>query len=241
MWRAKGRNERMGEPAEIEAPTLAGTSGAGLESWSRKFLIGYAACQGTALALHVASSAASTTELGFRVKSSIEFLVLLFLCLLPPFAALPVLVFAVRAKPPRRWTWALAAALLISVPMWAGAIRLASTFRTRDFERLAERSKPLVAAIHAYEKDRGQPPPKLAALAPDYLPSVPGTGMSAYPEYLYFVGEEAAKNWYGNPWVLYVSASEGIMDFSFFYFLPMRHCPVERAPERIRDWGYLHE
>jgi hypothetical protein len=46
-------------------------------------------------------------------------------------------------------------------------------------------AKPLIGAIRAYEADNHEPPSTLQALVPRYLTQVPGTGIPAYPEFLY--------------------------------------------------------
>src|SRR5262249_38070430 len=135
------------------------------------------------------------------------------------------------------------ASLLLAIPFWYFAGHAAYHFRRRHFADLAERSKPLIAAIRSFEKDRGAAPPSLEALVPDYIAVVPTTGLEAYPDYLYF-GKERAGSWFGNPWVLQVSASEGALDFDYFYYLPLQNYPSSQPdgnPERIGDWVYLHE
>jgi hypothetical protein len=79
------------------------------------------------------------------------------------------------------------------------------------FARLAERSKPLIGAIRAYEQKHGRPPESLAALVPDFLAHVPPTGMGAYPDYRYKV---PTNNYEGNPWVLYVSTPSALTSIS---------------------------
>ena len=49
---------------------------------------------------------------------------------------------------------------------------------------------PLVAAIDAYQADHdGSPPPALQALAPRYLPAVPGTGVRNEPDFSYQISD----------------------------------------------------
>ncbi len=59
--------------------------------------------------------------------------------------------------------WLVAASFVWMAVCFAGA-RVGNNVRMQGFERLAQRSKPLVEAIHAYERDRGQPPEQLADL-----------------------------------------------------------------------------
>ena len=53
----------------------------------------------------------------------------------------------------------------------------------REIERFAARNRPVVAALERYERERGGPPPSLAALVPAYLPRVPATGIGAMPSF----------------------------------------------------------
>ena len=109
------------------------------------------------------------------------------------------------------------------------------------FHQLAERSKPLVAAIHAYEQKHGHPPETLQALVPEYIPSVPSTGMGAYPKYDYLVG---TTNWNGNPWVLVVFTPSGGINFDQFMYFPLTNYPATGYGgwlQRIGDWAYVHE
>lgn len=47
--------------------------------------------------------------------------------------------------------------------------------------QLAERSKPLVAAIKSYEQKFRHPPDSLNALVPEFIPKVPTTGIGTTP------------------------------------------------------------
>ncbi|MEK6643234.1 MAG: hypothetical protein AABZ08_04940 [Planctomycetota bacterium] len=133
-----------------------------------------------------------------------------------------------------------ASLVLVGGTFWAG--RIGSAVRRDAFAALAIRSKPLVAAIRAYERDHGSPPEILNNLVPDYLASIPSTGMGAYPTYRYGT-DHVAKQW-KNPWVLYVFTPSGGINFDEFAYLPNQNYPSEDSSgywERIEDWAYLHE
>jgi hypothetical protein len=120
---------------------------------------------------------------------------------------------------------------------------LGGEIRQDGFERLAARSAPLVEAIRSYEAKHGQPPPDLAALVPDFLPAVPGTGIGAYPEYTYYVGEKA-RRFNDNPWALEVFTPSGGINFDTFLYFPLQNYPKHGhggSLERIGDWAYVHE
>jgi len=120
---------------------------------------------------------------------------------------------------------------------------ISGRIRMRAFERLAERSAPLVQAIRKYESDHKYPPDKLADLVPDYLPEIPRTGMGAYPEYEYHVGSDI---WVctRNKWILKVFTPSGLINFDMFVFFPDGNYPEYGFGgyfERVGDWAYCHE
>ena len=122
-------------------------------------------------------------------------------------------------------------------------IRLGGEVRMSGFERLASRSVPLVTAIGTYEKEKGHFPIQLSDLVPDYLDKVPKTGMRVYPEYKYYVGEDA-KRFYGNPWVLIIFAPSGAINFDIFMYFPLQNYPPAKyggTLERVGAWAYVHE
>lgn len=143
----------------------------------------------------------------------------------------------------RRW----AALLMLCSASYLGAIYLAvglgSEVRTKAFHRLAERSKPLVQAIHAYEAKYGHPPASLQTLVPEFISAVPSTGMGAYPGYKYTVITDPSDQ-FGNPWMLSVYTPSGGINWDSFMYLPFKNYP-ERGYggwlERIGDWAYVHE
>ena len=113
--------------------------------------------------------------------------------------------------------------------------------RMEAFHQLAELSQPLVGAIRAFEQKNGHPPESLRALVPEFIPSVPNTGMAAYPDYDYLA---PATNWNGNPWVLRVSTSVGVLNWDQFMYLPLTNYPASGyggSLERVGDWAYVHE
>ncbi|MFN7974633.1 MAG: hypothetical protein U0166_20165 [Acidobacteriota bacterium] len=60
----------------------------------------------------------------------------------------------------------------------------AEQWRLHGFRRAAERARPLVARIRAYQRHTGTAPPSLVVLNPAYVvTTATRTGMGAYPEY----------------------------------------------------------
>jgi hypothetical protein len=111
------------------------------------------------------------------------------------------------------------------------------------FERLAQRSRPLIQAIKQYEATYGAPPETLTDLVPTYLPEVPRTGMAAYPHYRYRIcnGLEQCD---GNRWAVSVPAPFGVLNWDEFIYYPLGNYPQTDFRgwlEPIRDWAYVHE
>ncbi|MBL7645469.1 MAG: hypothetical protein JNK74_04685 [Candidatus Hydrogenedentes bacterium] len=134
--------------------------------------------------------------------------------------------------------------LLLSVIYLATGTALrsaANTIRTVSFHSLAERSMPLVEAVTAFEKAKGHPPKSLEELVPQYLDSVPSTGLAAYPKYELHMGNESSI-WKGNPWVLCVPVGRGL-NFDLFLYFPNQNYPPEESSafERMGAWAYWHE
>jgi hypothetical protein len=131
--------------------------------------------------------------------------------------------------------------IAVTVPL---SFWISSRIRADAFQKLAERSLPLVRAIREYEARHGTPPPDLRALVPEFLPAVPDTGMAGYPRYKYHVGEKSQKRFDGNPWALEVFTPAGGFNFDLFLYFPLQNYPQHGyggSLERVRDWAYVHE
>jgi hypothetical protein len=170
-----------------------------------------------------------------------DLVMLVFLLL--AWIAIPVsLLFLISWKHARRsaligLTWAAVLMLILTgISMLEGEVRRAA------FLALTERSAPLIAAIDRYERDHGAPPDSLAILVPSYMPSVPSTGMGAYPSYEYLHRKDAVIL-YGDRWALVIDTPTGVINFDEFYYLPSRRYParVSGYVERVGNWAYFHE
>jgi len=110
--------------------------------------------------------------------------------------------------------------------------------RMHGFTQMACRTKPLIAAIEKFEKAKGHAPDKLSELVPKFLPSVPKTGIGAYPDFLYKRFNDET-----DPWELSVLCSVGLLNFDEFYYRPSKKY-VSRLGgwiEPAGDWAYFHE
>jgi hypothetical protein len=79
------------------------------------------------------------------------------------------LAFRRRRKAAARWL----VSAVIGLPLAVAGAVTGEQIRHRAFERLAERSAPLVKAIGTCEQERGRPPSTLEELAPAFLSAVP--------------------------------------------------------------------
>lgn len=106
------------------------------------------------------------------------------------------------------------------------------------FAQLTVRSRPVVAAIEAYQKKKGHPPANLEAMVPEFLPKYPHTGMGAYPDFNYVTPDDT------DPWRLEVPCSIGLLNWDVFFYRPSKEYGVHEyggGVERIGDWAYVHE
>lgn len=167
----------------------------------------------------------------------------LILPLLLIFVTVPVSVILLIFRKTRRVALFTLLASLIYPVVAIGMFRIGDWVRMHGFHKLAERSVPLVQAIHRFEDKKGCPPNSLEELIPDYLDSIPHTGMGAYPDYKYEVSEDA-NSWRGNPWAIYIDTPSGGINFDMFMYLPDHNYPEMGYGgylERIGDWAYVHE
>ncbi len=124
------------------------------------------------------------------------------------------------------------------------ASHFSMTIRMKTFERLGERSMPLVSAIHRFCTDSGRPPQTLSELVPAYLEQVPRTGIAAYPEFDYVSGEDALLYFDANPWAIFVRCPFTLFNWDRFLYLPRKNYPLRGyggTLERLGDWAYVHE
>lgn len=155
-------------------------------------------------------------------------------------AALIGIVFILlgRARRPAALTLICATGLLVGI---FTADSMTNRVRRKAFEDLAERSKPLIAAVRAHEAKHGRPPESLEGLVPEFLAVSPKTGIGAYPNYHFIPA--AAADYDGNPWVILVRTTTGLSFDKFMYF-PLTNYPHQGyggVLERIGDWAYVHE
>lgn len=157
--------------------------------------------------------------------------------------AVVVFPFLLMFRKLRKTALAWLLASLCFFPLAFGGFILGEKIRSSAFHDLAERSTPLVSAIFQYTDDHGALPKSLGELVPDYLSEIPQTGIMAYSDYRYYVGEKAER-YEGNPWILIVSTPSGGINFDKFMYFPLQNYPERGYSgyfERIHEWAYLPE
>lgn len=118
------------------------------------------------------------------------------------------------------------------------------SIRTDGFRRASASAAPVISAIERYEGDNGQPPSALSVLVPSYLPSLPGTGIAAYPKFEYEATPNTPQSHFGNAWVLWVETPSGGINWDIFLYLPNQRYPRHGYGgdlERVGRWAYVHE
>ncbi len=110
--------------------------------------------------------------------------------------------------------------------------------RMNGFKQMAERTRPLVAAIKKFEKQKGHAPEELEELVPEFVSTLPKTGIGAYPDYHYerLKGENDA-------WELSVSCGVVILNWDEFFYRPSEKYGERYGGwvEPVGDWAYFHE
>jgi hypothetical protein len=99
--------------------------------------------------------------------------------LLASILGLPAMIVCLFFRRTRRPSLFLLMLTVLFIPCCIGGILLGKNVRSAAMQRLAQRSTPLIDAIHQFELDNSVPPVELRDLVPDYLPAIPSTGMMA--------------------------------------------------------------
>jgi hypothetical protein len=133
---------------------------------------------------------------------------------------------------------------LIFVILCLLALWLGNQVRMLGFEQFAEHSKSLIHAINSYTNIHGEPPHELSELVPEYLQTIPNTGVGQAPNYLYLSGPEASKGYDGNPWVLWLDVPTGIINWDIIIYYPLQNYPefdFGGSLELVGEWAYVVE
>jgi hypothetical protein len=146
------------------------------------------------------------------------------------FFSSPILLFF---KQYRRYAVLSLVLAVIFIPCYAGGIFWELQIRFEQMEHVAERGRPIVDAIEAFEKKNGHPPGSLDELVPDYLDTLPTTGIGACPEFYYHTGKPNVNE--GNEWIL-SAIPPCVAGFDDFRYFPRQNYPEGSA--LIGTWVY---
>lgn len=114
----------------------------------------------------------------------------------------------------------------------------ADKVRMAGFERLAEESRPLVAAIEAYVAQHGVPPEGLQAIDTSGIPA------ERLASIRYLTGYQSQQHFHGNPWILALDAPTGPFRWDQFLYYPLQNYPKlghDGWLEEINGWAYVHQ
>ncbi len=175
-------------------------------------------------------------------------------------ACIPLAIFALVLSMIAKTRRVGVASLAVIIPLMvitAIGMRLGNDVRTGSFERLVERTQPLIDAIERYEADHQRAPDALSQLVPDYLSEVPGTGMPMYPEFAYTGPVTEPPDAATDAWELSLEFVRGIRMLDRFVYRSsgdytdlgelVEEAPLDEVPpggvrpnpaRRIGDWAY---
>jgi hypothetical protein len=129
------------------------------------------------------------------------------------------------------------AAVLTS--LWASPqiehARLPSVLR-KAFLPVTRRGQPLIDAIESYRTDNGAYPESLDQLVPEYLESIPDTGLAMYPEFEYECYPPSGE------YEITVDTSHGGWDWDKFFYLSNGEYVEEYYNGtliRVGSWAFL--
>jgi len=126
-----------------------------------------------------------------------------------------------------------------------GSMMIGERVHFQAFAAMTARSKPLIAAIRAYEAKYRQPPERLDELVPEFLDKIPRTGIGASPNYIlrrYLPDSADYLQNGGNSWMLEVGAGR-LFCHSFMVYYPLQNFPRGDMGvlERINGWAYVRQ
>lgn len=110
--------------------------------------------------------------------------------------------------------------------------------RSQYLHQVTQRAKPLISAISQFEKKEGRLPARLDELVPEFIESVPATGVAAYPLYRYCPPKS------GPVWELIVPFPRSVLNRDQLVFRSDGTYPEGAfGPyvERVDDWAYVQQ
>jgi hypothetical protein len=135
-----------------------------------------------------------------------------------------------------------AAALCLALLVWFSRYS-AEAYRSHRFMQAGLRGQPIISALAAYRRERGDYPEELQSLVPQYLSEIPSTGLLRYPEFEYRKGEKANHLAEGT-YKLRIFCPIFVLNFDEFIYQPAEDYPKRicgNRVERLGRWAYVHD
>ena len=120
---------------------------------------------------------------------------------------------------------------LLPLLTWFTVGRLYWLPQRQAYSHVADRAKPVIAAIERYTAEHAEPPKHLSDLIPEYLDEVPQTGLPWDPSFGYWRD--------GDQWGFRIAC--GTLSFDELYYPPRRLDEHRPWIEMIDGWAYNHE
>jgi hypothetical protein len=156
----------------------------------------------------------------------------------------PILLFRLLVRSERKQAVIYLAASMLLIVSCGGGIILGLHIHMAGIRSWATKARPLILAIHKYEREHSTPPPNLESLVPNYLPEIPTTGMAAYPVFSFHTGDDAQQEYFNNPWAVSILTPTSFLNFDELLYFPQQNYPEVGYGgwlERIGNWAYVHE
>lgn len=159
------------------------------------------------------------------------------ICIVANLIIVMVIFFApllVAGRDLRAWSLRIAAIVLGFIALKLG-VQFSDQIMRSNYLKVAEHSKPLIAAIEKFDQDNGHPPAQLSDLIPAYLKVVPKTGVGANWDFIYEVDT-------GHRWKLFIYRPLTGFDAKEFYYYPGIKKDYPNPPigdyHQVLDWVY---
>lgn len=137
-----------------------------------------------------------------------------------------------------------AVAMAIAWPSAYFTYQSALKWRHTKLSAATERASTLVGALETFRITQDEYPRDLAALTPDYLSSVPETGLLLFRGFEYLPQPDRGLHPDCEGYQLAVKCPLTPFSWDFLFYWPNNgHYPYElhaAEVERIGDWGYVH-
>lgn len=162
-----------------------------------------------------------------------------------PASAYEVVRAVVACRRPAEWRRRLsrAAAWLCLFCFGIATLGWATEYRFRRFEDASRVGDRIVAALAKHREDQRHYPEELEGLTPEYLASIPGTGLIGYPTFRYRRDYHDIEHRPGE-YELRINCPSGGINFDRLIYWPAEEYPPRiqgNGVSRVGRWAYVHE